>query len=234
MEKPPTLHEVIEEGRERLFPRLTNPNWLVLKKRRKIFDRWLAQVSSSQLEVLDVGGRIQPYRPLIALQVQRYVAVDLRSTPLVSIVARGEYLPLRDSQFDLAICTQMLQYIAEPSLVIDEILRVLKPGGALLLSVPSACPTDAEDECWRFLPQGLRRLLAGFTRVEVMAEGGSVAGFFRTVNSCCDIFMRYSATRFVYRHSLCPLFNLTGAFFERLSCRRNEQFAVNYSVMAVK
>jgi SAM-dependent methyltransferase len=234
IDMPPTLHEVIEEGRERVSPRLTNPNWLVLKERRKIFDRWLAQVSANPLEVLDVGGRIQPYRPLIAQQVHRYVAVDLRSTPLVSIVARGEQLPLRDSQFNLAICTQMLQYIAEPSLVIDEIRRVLKPGGALLLSVPSACPTDADEECWRFLPQGLRRLLAGFNRVEVMAEGGSVAGFFRTVNSCCDVFMRYPATRFIYRRSLCPLFNLTGALLDNLSGRRNEQFAVNYSVLAVK
>lgn len=234
MERPPTLHEVIEEGRERLFPRLTNPNWLVLQERRKIFDRWLAQLSSRHLEVLDVGGRIQPYRPLIAKRVHRYVAVDLRSTPLVNVVARGEHLPLRDSQFDIAICTQMLQYVAGPSLVIDEIRRVLKPGGALLLSVPSACPADAAEECWRFLPQGLRRLLTGFARVEVVAEGGSVAGFFRTVNSCCDVFMRYSAARFIYRRSLCPLLNLTGAFLENLSGGRNEQFAVNYSVLAVK
>ena len=234
MDKPPTLNEVIQEGRERLFPQPTNPNWLVLRERRKIFDRWLTQLASSPLEVLDIGGRIQPYRNLIAKQIQRYIAVDLRSTPLVSIVARGEQLPLCQSRFDLVICTQTLEYIAQPSFVIAEIYRVLKPGGALLLSVPSVYPTDSAEECWRFLPGGLRHLLAKFTRVEVVAEGGSTAGFFRTVNACFDIFVRYPAARSLYRHTLCPLINLTGAFLEKLSGRRNEQFAVNYSVLAEK
>jgi SAM-dependent methyltransferase len=234
MDKLPTLSEVIREGRERLFPKLTNPNWLILRERRNIFNRWLAQLSSSRLDVLDVGGRIQPYRSLIAKRVHRYVAVDLRLTSLVSVVARGEQLPLRDSQFDLVICTQMLEYIAEPSLVIDEIYRLLRPGGTLLLSVPSACVTDAEEECWRFLPQGLRHLLAGFSRVEVLAEGGSVAGFFRTVNTCCDMFMRYRAARFIYRRSLCPVVNLTGALLEKFSSGRNHQFVVNYSALAKK
>jgi ubiquinone/menaquinone biosynthesis C-methylase UbiE len=132
------------------------------------------------------------------------------------------------------ICTQMLEYVAEPSLVIAEMRRVLKPGGVLLLSVPSACPTDATEECWRFLPQGLRHLLADFTRVEVKAEGSSVAGFFRTVNTCFDIFVRYPAARSVYRYSVAPLLNLGGALAEVLGGLRNEQFAVNYSVLAEK
>ena len=234
MDRPPTLNEATREGRERLFPPLTNPNWLVLRERRKIFHRWLAQLSSNPLDVLDVGGRIQPYRPLISQPVRRYVAVDLRSTPLVTVVACGQQLPLRDAQFDLVICTQMLEYIAQPSLVINEIHRVLKPGGALLLSVPSACATDAEEECWRFLPQALRHLLAAFTRVELAAEGGSVAGFFRTVNTCFDIFARYPSARSVYRHTFCPLVNLTGALLEKFSGSRNQQFAVNYSVLAEK
>jgi SAM-dependent methyltransferase len=234
MDKPPTLKDVIQRGEQRLFPSLTNPNWLVLRERRKIFDQRLARLSSNHLDVLDVGGRIQPYRSLIGNRLRRYVAVDLRSTPLVNIVARAEQLPLRDSQFDLVICTQMLEYIADPSVVIDEIHRVLRPGGTLLLSVPSACPMDAEQECWRFLPQGLRRLLAGFTGVEIVAEGGSVVGFFRTMNVCVDMFARYPAARSAYRHTLCPLINLSGALLDKMSGGRNQQFAVNYSVLAEK
>src|SRR5580700_6496356 len=184
MNNPPTLDDVNRQGRDRLFPSLTNPNWLVLRARRRIFDRWLAQLPAGELDVLDVGGQIQPYRALIANRLRRYLAVDLRVTPLVNVVARAEQLPLGDARFDLVICTQVLEYVAQPSSVFGEIHRVLRPGGALLLSVPSACPMDAEQECWRFLPQGLRRLLAGFTGVEIVAEGGSVVGFFRTMNVC--------------------------------------------------
>jgi SAM-dependent methyltransferase len=234
MDGPPTLSELIRQGNERLYPSLTNPNWLVLRERRKIFERWLAQLPSGKLSVLDVGGRIQPYRPLIAERLQRYVAVDLRSTPLVSVVARGEQLPLRDSQFDLAICTQMLEYVLQPSLVIGEIYRVLRPGGRFLLSVPAACLMDGDEECWRFLPAGLRQVLGDFARVQVVAEGSSMAGFFRTVNACLDVFVRYRAARFVYRHSICPVMNLAGALLEGLSGGRNQQFTTNYSVLAEK
>jgi SAM-dependent methyltransferase len=233
MNRFPTLDEVIEQGRGRLYPSLTDLNWLVLRERRRIFDGWLAQLPSSELSVLDVGGRIQPYRPLVANRLRRYVAVDLQLTPLVDVMARGEQLPLCDAHFDLVICTQMLEYASQPSLVVAEIYRVLKPGGRFLLSVPSAAP-DAGEERWRLLPAGLRSLLAGFQRVEVVAEGGSVAGFFRTVNVCFDIFARYPVVRSVYRYSLCPLVNLTGKLLEELSGRRNEQFAVNYSVLAEK
>lgn len=234
MNRPQTLDEVTRQGRDRLFPSLANPNWLVLRARRRIFDRWLAQLPSGELDVLDVGGRIQPYRALIANRVRRYIAMDLRLTPLVDVVARAELLPLGDARFDLVICTQVLEYVSQPSMVLGEIHRVLKPGGTLLLSLPSACPMDAEEECWRFLPAGLRYLLAGFSRVEVVAEGSSVAGFFRTVNTCLDVFVRYPAARFLYRHSLAPLVNLLGVLLEKLSGQRNEQFAVNYSVLAQK
>lgn len=229
-----TLDEPTRQGRERLFPSLTNPNWLVLRERRRIFERWLAQMPSSALDVLDIGGRIQPYRALLTDRLRCYIALDLCFTPLVDVVARGEQLPLGDARFDLVICTQVLEYVAEPSAVLSEIHRVLRPGGDLLLSVPSACPIDAAEECWRFLPAGLHQLLNNFTRVEVVAEGSSVIGFFRTVNICLDVFVRYPSARFVYRRALAPLVNLGGALMEQLSRRRNEQFVVNYSVLARK
>ncbi len=233
MQNSPTLNEVMRQSRERLFPSLTNPNWLVLRERRRIFDRWLAQLPSRELDVLDVGGRLQPYRPLIADRLRRYVAVDLKLTPLVNVLARGEQLPLASDRFDLVICTQMLEYPPQPSLVVDEIYRVLKPGGRFLLSVPSAAPV-AGVESWRMLPTGLRSLLARFQQIEIVPEGSSVAGLFRTVNACFDIFVRYPTARFVYRRSLCPLLNLAGALLENLSGSHNEQFTANYSVLAQK
>ena len=234
MDQPQTLNEVTLQGRERLFPSLTNPNWLVLRERRKIFARWLAQLPMRNLDVLDVGGRVQPYRELMANRIRRYIGVDVQFTPLVDAVARAEQLPLGDATFDLVICTQVLQYIAEPSLVFAEIRRVLKPGGALLLSVPSAGLIDGVEERWRFLPAGLRYLLADFAMVEVVAEGSSALGFFRTLNICLDLFARFPAARFIYRHSLAPLVNLSGALAEKISGGRNQQFAVNYSVLAKK
>jgi SAM-dependent methyltransferase len=233
MDRVPTLDEVMQQGRDRLFPPLTDPNWLVLRERRRIFTGWLGQTTNRALAVLDVGGRIQPYRPLLTDRIRQYFAVDLLPSPLVNVIASAERLPFRESYFDLVVCTQMLPLARDPVSVIAEIFRVLKPGGKLWLSVPSALP-DVGQEHWRFLPAGLRSLLAAFRHLEMVPEGGSVAGLFRTMNLCFEIFARYPPIQFVYRHSFCPLLNLAGAALERASGGRNQQFTVNYSVQAEK
>src|SRR5437660_3432580 len=101
-----SLEQPTETANQRLYPSLINPNWLVLRQRREIFRKWLTRVDGQDLEVLDVGGRIQPYRQLLDGRLRRYVAVDLRRTPVVNIVARGQQIPLANKQFDLVICTQ--------------------------------------------------------------------------------------------------------------------------------
>jgi len=234
MKNAETLEQHRRRGHERLYPSLTNPNWLVLRKRREIFHRWLQRLPPGEFDVLDVGGRLQPYRPLLEGRLRKYTAIDLFSSPLVDIVGRGEQLPLRDRQFDLVFCTQVLEYSPDPRLVIAEVHRVLKPGGSLFLSSPAALPRTADEECWRFLPAGLRQLLAEFGEVEVLPEGGSVTGFFRTINVCMNMFVRYPAVRSIFQRTLCPVINLTGAVLETLSGERNDQFAVNYSARARK
>jgi SAM-dependent methyltransferase len=229
-----TLDTVNREGRERLYPSLTNPSWLVLRERREIFRRWFAQFDDRPLDVLDVGGRIQPYRPLLAGRLRHYVALDLLRTPLVNVVARGEQIPVASERFDVVICTQVLEYAPEPAAVVDEIRRVLKPGGCLVLSVPSVCVRDADHEYWRFLPASLHRLLREFSQVEVVPEGGSVVGLFRSINGALNVFCRYSAVRAAFRYTVFPAVNLAGAFFNAVSDSSNDQFAANYSARAVK
>ena len=224
---------LVEQGRRRLYPSLGNPHYLVLRKRRELFSEWLSGLTVQGLSVLDVGGRVQPYRPLVEERLAQYVAVDPLTTALVDVVGRGENLPLQSNRFDLVFCTQVLEYIPEPRLVISEIHRVLKPGGVLLLSVPAAWPRDADNEYWRFLPAGLRVLLASFSHVEIMPEGYTVAGFFRMVNACLNIFARYDSVRRLLTFTVFPLLNLAGLVLDRFS-RTNDQFTVNYSALARK
>src|SRR5260370_11497362 len=169
----------IELGRERLYPSLRNPDYLVLNQRRRYFSEWLQHVPGEDLAVLDVGGRIQPYRPLIENRLRRYIAIDPVPTGLVDAVAVGEDLPFPDEVFDLVICSQVLCYVEEPQKVIREIYRVLRPGGALLVSAPALFPSHSESDRWRFIPQRMLSLLADFSEVEVSPEGYSIAGIFR-------------------------------------------------------
>ena len=234
MPKGETLKQVEAMGRERLYPSVTSPNWLVLRKRREIFHNWLAAMPLSNPAVLDVGGRIQPYRPLIAEGQSHYTSVDLNITPLVNVAGDAQQLPFADGTFDLVICTQMLEYAPEPPRVIAEIRRVLKSGGYLLMSVPSVFPRDADYDRWRFLAPGIRQLLSGFSSAEIVPEGGSITGFFRTINSCLQIFARYDVLRTVLNYTAVPVLNLLGLLLEAIAGSDNDQFTVNYSVLAKK
>lgn len=229
-----TLESVQRQGRERLNPSLTNPSWLVLRKRREIFKNWIARMDGGPFDVFDVGGRIQPYRSLLEGRCRSYLSVDLRPTPLVNLVARGEQLPFADAKFDLVICSQVLEYVQEPSVVIAEIYRVLKPGGCVLLSAPAIFPRDSDLDTWRFLPQSLRILLSSFHDVEVAAEGSSVSGLFRTICVFLTSLARPAFIRKALQFTVIPILNLVAATWDSLVHNSNDQFAANFSAFARK
>ncbi len=223
---------LLKAGRQRLRPRITNPNWLILRRRREIFRSWLEQMHLHRPKVLDVGGRIQPYRELIASPGQ-YWAIDLRPTDLVSAVATAESLPFADNSFDLVLCTQMIEYVPDPAVVMREIHRVLRPRGVLLLSAPSIFPRDSEQDRWRLFPAALNQLLCGFSEVRIVPECGSAAGVMRTLALFVHMSARYQAVRFLVSCSLVPMLNALGAALDRFGAR-DGSFTVNYSVRARK
>jgi 2-polyprenyl-6-hydroxyphenyl methylase/3-demethylubiquinone-9 3-methyltransferase len=76
----------------------------------------------------------------------KYLGVDLsanairdaRSFGLAAIeIADASVLPLLDGSFDAVLCIEVLEHLFRPDLAAAEILRVLKPRGLLLVSVPN-------------------------------------------------------------------------------------------------
>ncbi len=233
MPPQPTLDQVLRDSHNRLHPSLRDPNWLILRQRRKIFQAGLNRLPDSNLAVLDVGGRLQPYRVLLGPRVRRYVSVDPQVTPLVNVAAAGEALPFRDEQFDFVICTQVLEYLPDPRQAASEIRRVLRRGGVAFLSAPSVFVRDNDQECWRFLPEGLRHILRDFEAVEVLPEGNSVTGLFRTLNVFLVFFMKPRFLVPVLQWTVVPSLNLAGWMLERLG-GKNDVFAANFSAWARK
>lgn len=54
-------------------------------------------------------------------------------------------LPFNDNYFDLVICSEVLEHIPDHEKAVSEIIRVLKPGKNLVVSVPRFLP---EKICW--------------------------------------------------------------------------------------
>ena len=124
-----SLEELQKLAQDRLRPSITNPNYLVLRRRAQLISNWMGQIPGKELRVLDIGGRYQPYRPLLQDRVQQYVAIDVVGTQLVNVVGKGELLPFRANTFDLVIATGVFEYFPKPHLAAEQVHEVLKPGG---------------------------------------------------------------------------------------------------------
>lgn len=143
---------------------------LSAKLTRRTLDRFiLAHASSGR--TLDLGSQQGPY----AAHFPRRVAVDISAGPGVHVVGDAIALGFADDSFDVVLCTEMLEHISEPQRAIDEMRRVLRPGGVLLLTTRFLFPIhDAPHDYFRYTKYGLRHLLRRFEIVELREETTAV------------------------------------------------------------
>jgi SAM-dependent methyltransferase len=114
------------------------------------------------LSILDVGScDINGcYRALFDRPGWRYEGLDLEPGPNVDRVLENPYKwTLGDATYDVVISGQALEHMKFFWLTWHEMVRVLKPGGFILLIAPSQgmehrIPVD----CWRFYRDGFHAL----------------------------------------------------------------------------
>lgn len=138
--------------------------------RRKLVRSRLAEFVASNAttdRVLDLGCGGSRY----AAHFPNRIGVDLRPGRGVAVVADAQRLPLRDGCFGTVLSTEMLEHTTEPQQVIDEIERVLRPGGRALLTTRFLFPIhDAPHDHFRFTEDGLQHLFQRWPQVQVTPE----------------------------------------------------------------
>lgn len=68
----------------------------------------------------------------------------------LSLVAAGENIPFGDSEFDIALSHEVIEHVADDRRSLQELLRVLKPGGRLVLFCPNRWyPFETHGHFWR-------------------------------------------------------------------------------------
>jgi SAM-dependent methyltransferase/putative flippase GtrA len=155
---------------------------LQLKTIARPMRRALAQMPGG--EVLDVGAGHAPWRGWMPERC-RYVGVDIDAASHFGMGPRpanvryydGRNMPFADGQFTAAICIEVLEHAEDPEGLLNEIARVLKPGGVLLLTTPwSARRHHIPYDFHRFSRERLSRMLAshGFTHISVTERGDDV------------------------------------------------------------
>lgn len=67
-----------------------------------------------------------------------------------AVSSRVEKIPFNDKTMDVISCLECLEHVFDPTIVLKEIERVLKPGGRVLISVPyqANCESDTHVRQW--------------------------------------------------------------------------------------
>jgi SAM-dependent methyltransferase len=172
-------------GAERRQPPKSDRHFLVLDPLAKQIQAKVTGLLEGRddARVLDIGCGAKPYLPWIAPFAQEYVGIDAAPGPYVDEVVQGEELPFDDASFDLILCTQVLEHVEDPVAVLSEIHRVLRPGGAALISTHGVFlfhpdPPAAGSDYWRWTHAGLRKAVTAagdWSEIDVQPNGEVIA-----------------------------------------------------------
>ena len=174
------LGRVDMENRRVKRPNLFSKNWVVDRLMWKSMTR---VANKAKGILLDVGCGEIPYFEIFESRVQRYVGLErdrirYRDRPM-DLCGDAIALPFGPETFDTVICNQVLEHLSEPNLAMEEIARVLVPGGYLILTAPHIWGIHEEPrDFYRFTNFGLC-YLAERAQLEVL-EIQAMAGFWVT------------------------------------------------------
>lgn len=110
-------------------------------------------LSGAKLTGLEVEEELH----LISVKHARAYNVDIDS-----VLYDGNKLPLNDNCFDAAVSVSVLEHTLDPVLYLQELLRVVKPGGIIYLAFPNKFwPKETHTGLWflTYLPKILRPIL---------------------------------------------------------------------------
>jgi SAM-dependent methyltransferase len=164
---PKTSTELAARNRE-FYDRLWSRTYVTRPER---FNTWplVASLLPAAARRLEVGPGLRPRLPIAGTHF-----LDASPPAVARLNARGGFaqageiaaLPFADSAFDLVLACDVLEHVADDRPAFRELLRVLRPGGILIFSVPlhAAHWTVFDDyvgHARRYGPAELRELIDG-------------------------------------------------------------------------
>lgn len=173
---------------ERVYKKIYNPKRLFLLDgmhigdilfsylivRKGIYDFIFQRRELINGRVLDFGCGEKPYEPLFSYD--EYIGVDVKISGhssdrhgKVDYYYENFKLPFEDSSFDNVISTQVFEHVYEIDQILDEIYRVMRKDGIILVTVPLCSPEhEIPFDYFRYTTYGIKKKLEnhGFEVVE--------------------------------------------------------------------
>lgn len=148
-----------------------------------ILNSWVVNIAApaSRGVLLDFGCGGQPYRRVFEPFINRYIGADVAAASGVALdvaLTPGAPVPLPDASVDTILSTQVLEHVFDFQAYLDDCVRMLRPRGRLIISVPMHWRHhEVPCDYWRFTKFGLIKSLeqAGFSILDLRACGGVYA-----------------------------------------------------------
>ena len=141
----------------------------------------------TQERVLDIGACTAAYQKWFPNSTT--LDIDEKMNP--DVVGDAHKLPFDDDEFDVILCTEVLEHLHSPHIAEREMRRVLKSGGKLILTTRFVYPIhDAPHDYFRFTKYGLKHIFNEWSVQECSAETSSMESFavlFQTVAWKCSL-----------------------------------------------
>lgn len=196
--------------------------------------------SSVTGKTLDVGCATKPYEQLFRSDI--YHGLEIETTvhsdeSKADFYYDGNVFPFQEREYDSVVTNQVLEHVFNPDQFLSEISRVLKPGGALLLTVPFVWDEHEQPYDYaRYSTFGLKSLLEkhGFEVSAVRKTVPDLRVIFQLLNG---YLYKISASKgFLIKQIVQYLliFPLTLMSFAGLLLPRNPDFFLDQVVLAKK
>ncbi|RKY62413.1 MAG: hypothetical protein DRP96_00320 [Candidatus Neomarinimicrobiota bacterium] len=139
---------------------------------------------------LDFGCGNRGYKDLFATKVN--VGLDIKksghnhSSENIDIYYDGKRIPFRNESFDSIISIEVFEHVFNLEHILDELNRVLKPGGNILISTPFIWEEHEQPfDFARYTGFGMQHLLEthGFSVINIQKSCGFIETIFQIWNS---------------------------------------------------
>ncbi len=154
---------------EKDYVKFNNTNSMHLNS-ELLFSQYASRYFREGQAVLEIGPAGYPshYYNVLNIAGVKWHTLDISSNHIVGgeknplhIVSTSEYnYPIDDEQYDVVISGQVMEHVKKIWLWIDELKRITKKNGLIIIILPvswtyHAVPVD----CWRIYPDGMRALM---------------------------------------------------------------------------
>ena len=183
---------------------------------RESMDKFLKK-HATKTKTLDVGcgnSRYSRYFP-------NNVGFDIMKSRNVDVVGDVHSLSFKNDSFDVVLATEVLEHLIEPQQAINEMKRVLKDRGKLILTTRFIFPLhDTPHDYYRYTKYGLKYLLREWEITEMEEETDTIeciAVLIQRIAFQCNI---------LYFKPFKPIFHLAAHFIKHFGFIITKEYGV--------